>query len=129
MYHVEWRYIPVEGKKGYNSGIYGRNSEDGRIWHQAQMGGGSGGFLFGETEKGGKLERVNLSKEALKDRVKGPGEWNTFEITCKGKDMRLWANGAETCAWDDCEVPSGYVGLEAEGWAIEFKNVKVKPLK
>jgi hypothetical protein len=129
VYHVEWRYVPVEGKAGYNSGMYGRNSKDGTIWHQAQMGGGSGGYLFGDTEQGRELKRVNLSKEAVKDRVRPAGEWNTFELTCKGSDMLLWVNGAETCAWHDCEVPSGYVGLEAEGWAIEFRNVKVKPLK
>ena len=30
--------------------------------------------------------------------------------------------------WHDCEVPRGFVGLEAEGYRIEFRNVKVKPL-
>ncbi len=129
VYHVEWRYIPVDGKKGYNSGMYGRNSADGTIWHQAQMGSGSGGFLFGDTEQGGELKRVNLAKESVKDRVRPAGEWNTFELTCKGKDMLLWVNGAQTCAWHDCEVPAGYVGLEAEGWAIAFRNVRLKPLK
>ena len=61
-------------------------------------------------------------------RVKPAGEWNTFEITCRGKDMTLWVNGAVTNQWHDCEVKRGYVGLEAEGWRIEFRNVKVKPL-
>src|SRR4051794_14878883 len=38
IYHVEWRFTPVPGKKGYNSGIYARNSADAKIWHQAQTG-------------------------------------------------------------------------------------------
>ena len=42
--------------------------------------------------------------------------------------MTLWVNGAVTNQWHDCEVPKGYVGLEAEGYRIEFRNVKVKPL-
>jgi hypothetical protein len=42
--------------------------------------------------------------------------------------MTLWVNGAVTCAWPACEVPRGYVGLEAEGWRIEFRAVQVKPL-
>ena len=55
--------------------------------------------------------------------MKPAGEWNTFEITCKGKDMALWVNGAVTCEWHDCEAyPKGYVGLEAEGFRIEFRN-------
>jgi hypothetical protein len=128
VYHVEWRFTPVAGKKGYNSGIYVRNSADAKIWHQAQTGDGSGGYLFGDTLVDGQLKRVNLSKQILAKRVKPAGEWNTYEITCKGKDVTLWVNGGVTCEWPDCQVPKGHVGLEAEGWRIEFRNVKVKPL-
>jgi hypothetical protein len=128
IYHVEWRFTPVPGKKGYNSGIYLRNSADARVWHQAQTGDGSGGYLFGDTLVDGQLKRVNFSKQVLSRRVKPAGEWNSFEITCKGKDVTLWVNGAVTNEWHDCQVPRGHVGLEAEGWRIEFRNVKVKPL-
>ena len=130
IFHVEWRFTAVEGKKGkYNSGLYARNSADARIWHQAQTGDASGGFLFGETPAAdGTLKRFNLSKEVTEKRVKPAGEWNTFEITCKGKQMSLWVNGAKTCEFDACEVPRGHVGVEAEGYRIEFKNVKLKTL-
>lgn len=128
IFHVEWRFTPVPGKKGYNSGIYVRNSADARIWHQAQTGSASGGFLFGDTLVDGKIQRVNFSKQVRDQRVKPAGEWNTYEITCKGKDVSLWVNGAVTNDWHDCEVPRGYVGLEAERWRIEFRNVKIKPL-
>jgi hypothetical protein len=128
IYHVEWRFTPLPEKKGYNSGVYVRNSSDAAIWHQAQTGDASGGYLFGDTPVDGKVTRVNLSKELLEKRVKPAGEWNTYEITCKGKDITLWVNGAVTSEWHECQVPKGYVGLEAEGWRIEFRNVKVKPL-
>jgi hypothetical protein len=128
IYHVEWRFTPVPGKKGYNSGIYGRNSADARIYHQAQTGDGSGGYLFGNTESKGTPKRFNLSKQQAGSRVKPAGQWNTFEITGRGSEMTLWVNGAVTNQWHDCEVMRGHVGLEAEGWRIEFRNVKVKPL-
>jgi hypothetical protein len=129
IFHVEWRYTPLAGKKGYNSGIYARNSADGTIWHQAQIGDRSGGYLFGESPgDGGKLRRMNTSGQGPSNMVKAAGEWNTTEITSKGKDMTVWTNGAETAAWHDCRAPRGYVGLEAERWKIEFRNVKVKPL-
>src|SRR5262249_12050918 len=38
IFHVEWRFKKIEGKKGYNSGVYVRTSADGAIWHQAQVG-------------------------------------------------------------------------------------------
>ena len=128
VYHVEWRFTPVTGKKGFNSGIYARNSADARIYHQAQTGDASGGYLFGTTEKKGMPQRFNLSKQQAASRVKRAGEWNTFEITCQGPEMNLWVNGAVTNRWQDCEVKKGHVGLEAEGYRIEFRNVKLKPL-
>jgi hypothetical protein len=115
-------------KRGYNSGVYVRNSADATIWIQAQTGDASGGFLFGDVPVDGKITRINLAKQLIEQRVKPAGEWNTYEITCKGKDIILKVNGDTTNEWHDCPVPKGYVGLEAEGWRIEFRNVKVKPL-
>ena len=57
IFHVEWRFTRVPERKGYNSGIYARNSADARIWHQAQTGDRSGGFIFGETPVNGRLKR------------------------------------------------------------------------
>jgi hypothetical protein len=128
IFHVEWRFTVVPGKKGYNAGIYARNSADARIWHQAQTGDRSGGYLFGDTLVDGATKRFNLSKRRAGSRVKPAGEWNTFEITCRGRDMSLWVNGAVTNEWHDCQISKGYLGLEAEGYYIEFRNVKVKPL-
>ena len=128
VYHVEFRYTPVPGKKGYNSGIYVRNSKDAAVWHQCQIGDASGGYLFGETKTAGKRKSFNFANQVKGKPVKPAGEWNTVEFRCKGKDVTLTVNGEPTCAWHDCEVPSGYVGVEGEGYRIEFRNVKVKPL-
>src|SRR5262245_14717368 len=128
IFHVEWRFKKIEGKKGYNSGIYVRNSGDGAVWHQAQVGSKNVGFLFGETLVEGKKKGFRAD-DKVPQRGKEEGEWNTFEITCKGPNVTLWINGAVTAAWRDCQVPRGYFGLEAEGYVIEFKNIKVKETK
>lgn len=130
VFHFEFRYTKVEGKTGYNSGAYVRNSKDGAIWHQAQFGDANGGYLFGETPKaeGGK-KFFSLSKQVTGPRVKPVGEWNTLEITARGQTLTLWVNGAVTCEFADCGAPRGQVGLEAEGYRIEFRNLKVKELK
>jgi Domain of Unknown Function (DUF1080) len=130
VYHVEWKFTPVTtGKKSYNSGLYVRNSADAKVWHQAQIGAGPDAFLFGETlTKDGELKRFNFSKQQVDKRVRPAGEWNIFEVTCKKRDISLWVNGEVVNGWLDCDVAKGYVGLEAEGYRIEFKNVKVKPL-
>jgi len=130
IFHFEFRYTKVEGKTGYNSGAYVRNSKDGAIWHQAQFGDGKDGFLFGETPTAdGKKKFFSLAKEVKDMRVKPAGEWNTFEVTARGKTLTLWVNGAVTCQFNDCGQAEGRVGLEGEGYRIEFRNLKIKPLK
>jgi hypothetical protein len=37
-------------------------------------------------------------------------------------------NGAPTSEWTGCEVPQGFIGLEAEGFRIEFRSVRMKEL-
>jgi hypothetical protein len=130
IFHFEFRYTRVEGKTGYNSGAYVRNSKDGAIWHQAQFGDRKDGFLFGETPTAdGKKRFFSLAKEVKDMRVTPTGEWNTFEVTAKGRVLTLWVNGAVTCRFDDCGQDKGRVGLEGEGYRIEFRNLKVKPIE
>ncbi len=130
IFHVEFRYTKVEGKTGYNSGIYVRNNKDGSVWHQAQIGDATGGYLFGETPgTDGKRKFFSTDKVVKNGRVKPAGEWNTIEITARGSVLSLWVNGAVTCEVNDCGNPKGRVGVEGEGFRIEFRNLKVKELK
>ncbi len=130
IFHVEFRYTKVAGKAGYNSGIYVRNSKDGAIWHQAQIGDASGGYLFGETSAArGQKKFFSLDKQITSPRVKPAGEWNTVEITAQGKTLTLWVNGAVTCQFEDCGREQGHLGVEGEGYRIEFRNLKVKTLR
>jgi hypothetical protein len=130
IFHFEFCYTKIEGKTGYNSGAYVRNSEDGAIWHQAQFGDAKDGHLFGQTlAADGKKNWFNLSKQVTDMRVKSAGEWNTLEVKAVGKVLTLWVNGAVTCQFEDCGRAKGYLGLEGEGYRIEFRNLKVKELR
>lgn len=130
VFHCEFRFTKVEGKAGYNSGVYVRNSKDGGIWHQAQIGDGGGGYLFGETPGANGEKKFFTTTGDVKDgRVKPAGEWNTIEITARGNVLTLWVNGAVTCEVKDCGNPKGLVGVEGEGYRIEFRNLKVKELR
>jgi len=125
--HAEWRFTKLEGDKQYNSGVFVRTSADGATWVQAQTG-PAGGYLFGAVPVNGKPGRVNLRDKMTENRVTPAGEWNTYEIRAAGGTITLWVNGAVVNEYAECEVPRGYVGLEAEGYRIEFRNLKLKPL-
>ncbi|MCX6904525.1 MAG: DUF1080 domain-containing protein [Verrucomicrobia bacterium] len=129
VFHFEFCYTKIEGKTGYNSGAYVRNSKDGAIWHQAQFGDAKDGYLFDQTPAADrKKNSFRLAKEVKDMRVKPAGEWNTFEVTARGKTLVLWVNGAVTCQFDECGLDKGRLGLEGEGYRIEFRNLKVKEL-
>ena len=127
IFHVEFRFVPVIGtKSNYNSGVFIRNSAQGEIWHQAQLT-MDGGYLFGRTLANGQPQRIKLNP--TERRMKPAGEWNVLETTAQGKTLIVWLNGADTCTYEKCDVPRGYIAVESEGYAVEFRNLKLKEMK
>ena len=43
------------------------------------------------------------------------GEWNTYDITCRGKKISLSVNGTETVVWDDFPTTRGGVSYYPPG--------------
>ena len=125
--HAEWRHVKTAEVTNYNGGLYVRTAADESIWHQAQTTPG-GGYLFGMTLVNGTPARVNFREKPWENRVKPDGEWNIIEIRAVGKQITLWVNGATVTEWNQCEVPKGYLAIEAEGHAMEWRNVQLKVL-
>jgi hypothetical protein len=126
LLHVEWRFEKLEGLKGYNSGVFVRNDLTGRVWHQAQVGPTT--YIFGQTLIHGELTPIIKTVPPAADPLHAIGEWNTYEIRCDGPTITLWVNGQPGGEFAVPEVPKGYWGLEAEGFRIEFRNIKLKAL-
>lgn len=127
--HVEWRFTPRGADETrYNSGIGVRLSHYGEIWHQAQTT-LTGGYLLGDTVVDGGIQRVMLRQQMTENRVKPAGEWNVYEIRSQGDTLSLWVNGAVVSEWKGLVIRKGYVGLEAEGYEITFRNLKLKELR
>lgn len=126
VFHVEWRFTPLpQADARYNSGIGIRLSPMGEIWHQAQTG-PAGAWLFGVDVVDGKLARTNLREQMVENRVKPAGEWNVMEIHAEGGTLKLWLNGKVVSTWTGCTITRGFLGLEAEGFEIAFRNMKIK---
>jgi hypothetical protein len=122
-FKVEWRFTPVAGTTKYNSGVFFRNNRDGSIWHQAQAG-LAGGYIFGVTPVEGAPKRIDLREKMKENRVKAAGEWNLYEIRCEGANCSLAVNGAVVSEIATA-VLHGYIGLESEGYRIEFRSLRL----
>jgi len=125
---VEWRFTPKGPEETkYNSGIGVRLSKFGELWVQAQTG-LAGGFLFGTNLSGGAIQSFNLRQQMKENRVKPAGEWNSYEVRAQGDKVTLTVNGAVVSEVSGIALRHGYIGLEAEGYEITFRNIKLQRL-
>jgi hypothetical protein len=128
-FHVEWRWRKHEDPKGvYNGGIYVRTAADGKTWVQAQVAraekapvvGDLMGMIPGDEKRQDHFQKGPTPENPL-------GEWNSYDITCKGPTISLSVNGKPTAVWENCPLLKGRVGIQAEFAVIEVRAVRFKP--
>ena len=59
---------------------------------------------------------------------KAPGEWNTMEIECVNRSVKVWVNGDLVNCGYNCTAEQGQVALQAEGSEVEFRKVELTPI-
>ena len=129
IFQIDWRFTPkAANETRYNSGVGFRLSKYGEIWYQAQTG-LTGGYLFGENFADGAIQRFNLRNQMKENRVKPAGEWNHYELTAKGDKLTMSVNGMVVNELTNVGLRKGYLGLEAEGYEITFRDLKLKVLE
>lgn len=72
---------------------------------------------------GGAMRAIPSEK-----RTKGFGEWNHYRITARDGTLRLAVNGKEVSRIDQAVPRKGYLALESEGNAVQFRNLRIKEL-
>ena len=59
---------------------------------------------------------------------KAAGQWNTFEITAKGRNITVLMNGKQTVNLHNGMFNEGHFTLQYGGGVVKFRKVAVKPL-
>jgi hypothetical protein len=85
--------------------------------------------------------QVNLKDTALGDLLRGSvtvvpsqspalpvGQWIKLRLECRGRKLTLDLDGRRQWEFDQLEPARGYVGLQAEGKAFEFRSVTLREL-
>ncbi len=111
----DFRFQWKAHKKGYNSGFYVRSGRNVGA-NQINLAEKDCGHLMGGP-KGGK---------AVPDLQKPVGEWNDWRALAEGDKLTFWCNGKEAWSVTGFKPAGGYVGFQAEGAAIDFKNIRVR---
>lgn len=137
---LQWRWGEKPGRNGgRNSGVFVHTVGPNKIWPkgvEAQLMSQHAGdfWLVG----GAKLEvdaerqdpKVSRHYFRMKGNVEEPlGEWNQYEITCRGDRIELVVNGHLVNVGTESELTKGRILLQSEGSEIHFRNIELKPLE
>lgn len=128
---VEWRFI-----KPGNTGVTVHMQLPDKVWphcvecqgmHDRQgdfwlQGGAKAKDHDGTTREQRHIPIKDPSNE------KPVGEWNTFSVLCRGASVKIVVNGKLMNEATDCDVQSGFIGLQSEGAEIEIRKVTLAPL-
>ncbi|MGA2245782.1 MAG: DUF1080 domain-containing protein [Verrucomicrobiota bacterium] len=128
--HVEWRWPSGPG----NSGVFLHLNPPDKVWplcFEAQLLAGSAG----EVRLNGGSELSSLTDPTVKSvprqqpsSEKPAGEWNSYDIVCRGHTITVRVNGVLQNAVSGTSVDAGSIGLQAEGAPVEFRNITLDKL-
>jgi hypothetical protein len=135
---VQWRW-GTKVTRGRNSGVFVHVVGPDKIWPKAieaqLMADHAGDFWLVdnfklEVDPARRDPKVARHYLRLKDGVEKPlGEWNQYEITCKGDTVRLVINGQLVNEGTKSELTRGKILLQSEGAEIHFRNVELTPIQ
>lgn len=137
---VQWKWGDklAPNQKVRNSGVFVHVNGENKIWPKAVeaqlMENHAGDFwLVGDfaLKVDPKRQDPKVARHyfRIKDNVEKPtGEWNQYEITCKGGEIKLVINDQLVNVGENAELTKGKILLQSEGAEIYFKNVELKHL-
>ena len=115
---AEWRALVSD----YDSGFFIRAGLEGKPWPKDGW-------------------QVNLNRSALGGLVKGyqtvvPAEtppmplnkWVKFRMEVRGRNITLDVDGERAWEFKELDADRGYIGIQAEGKAFDFRNIRIQEL-
>lgn len=128
--HVEWRFPAGPG----NSGVFLHINPPDKVWpycFEAQLLSGDAGEIRcngGSKADGTTAKHPNFIPRQQPSSEKPLGEWNSYDIICRGNIITVRVNGVLQNEVNGTSASSGTIGLQAEGKLVEFRNLELEPL-
>ena len=125
---ADGRVVTVEIEER-DSGIYlrGNSKSQVNIWEWPA----GSGEVYGYRTDGRMPPETRARATPVKRADRPVGEWNDFRITLVGEVLDVDLNGEHVLV--SCPLPgvpeSGPIGLQAHGSAIEFRNLRIRPIE
>ena len=146
--HVEWRHMEAGGNSGVFIWSDARPAERNRLpngvevqmldleWVKLNTRDGKVppiAYVHGEVFGVGGVEIVpdtprGKRSKSIENRVKGKGEWNTYDVVAVDGVVKLAVNGKFVNGIQGASQKKGYLCLESEGKEIHFRNIRLLEL-
>ena len=90
---------------------------------------GNAGFIYDEARR--KWLSKDRSNEAARAAFKD-GEWNKYNVVCKGDSIKTWVNGVPVANVVDAVTKLGFIGLQVHGFGgetpatVQWRNIRIK---
>lgn len=145
--HIEWMHREPGGNSGvfvWSNAVPGKNRLPNGVevqmldieWPKLHMKDGvmpPMGYISGELFGVGGVKTVpdNPRGErsvSVEYRVKGRGEWNSYDVVAVDGEIKLAINGKFVNGISRSTQKKGYLCLESEGAEIHFRNIQIMEL-
>ena len=115
---LEWRALEPQ----YNSGVFVRCGLEGKPFPPE-------GWQVNLKEKAlGSLMRGSQAVVPAKTPPMPRNQWVKFRIEIRGRKITLEVDGKRAWEYEGLDRALGWVGLQAEGKAFDFRNVRIREL-
>lgn len=109
----EWRAM----KERYNSGFWIRSGPK-LGSNQINLAKGAEGKFMAKVTGGDAVPKLQ----------KPAGEWNEWRVVVEGEKTTFWCNGEKAWEATGLKPAKGFIGLQAEGAAMEFRNLRLREI-
>ena len=114
---AEWRGLETN----FNSGVFVRAPLEGNPWATNVWQVNLKQSAVGELLDGSRKAVTSTTKKAV-------DEWVKFRIEARGKKLTLDVNSERAWEFNEFVPARGYIGLQAEGRAVDFRNLRIQEL-
>jgi hypothetical protein len=125
---VEWRWPEGRGNSGVFLHVTGKDRLSPFCIEAQLMSKHAGDLRTGGGARWTSKPEVIVVPRRKESSEKAVGEWNAYDIVCRGNAITVRVNGVLQNEVEGAPASSGYIALQAEGKAIEFRNIWIEPL-
>ena len=135
IFKLDFRFLEVRA----NSGIFVRTARtsksDENGWpdngYQVQcMDTLSGAYPVGSMiPYGAPPFESESNNDALRSVYRPTGEWNSYEITCRGEELTVRVNGTLVTRATSIKRARGHLGIQGEHGRVEFRDLRIRELR